>query len=145
MITLLRKAAALNASEQELLRDAFAAVAHARIASWILPWRRFLTSIETGSNSMRVPPVPTRIEWAVRVASRAVPGTTCLTQALALHRLLSRYRYPSVVQVGVRNIDGRFTAHAWVEYDGRPLLGTEKEVAAYSRFFTWPRPHSSQP
>jgi len=28
--------------------------------------------------------------WAVRVASRPIPGATCLTQSLALHYLLMR-------------------------------------------------------
>ena len=142
MIALLRKATALNASDRELLRAAFAALMHARIAAWILPWRRFASPAKTPAKPRHVPQSPSRIEWAVRVASRAVPGTTCLTQSLALHRLLLDYRHSSIVQVGVGNTHGRFTAHAWVEHDGQLLLATPEDVSAYSRVFTWPQPRS---
>jgi len=78
----------------------------------------------------------------VRVASRAVPYATCLTQALALQRVLARHGYPSLVQVGVCKIGGQFFAHAWVEQEGQTLLGTSESLARYSRFFSWP---DSQP
>ncbi len=142
MIALLRKATALNSSDRQLLRAAFAAVMQARIAAWILPWRQFATPTRTAGKTSYVPQSARRIEWAIRVASRAVPGTTCLTQSLALHRLLSDYRHSSSVQVGVRDIRGRLVAHAWVEHDRQPLLATEEDISAYSRFFTWPQSRS---
>lgn len=65
-----------------------------------------------------------RIAWAVTRASRAVPGAACLTQALAAQVLLERHGFPARVQVGVRRSDGaQLLAHAWVESDGRILLG----------------------
>jgi transglutaminase superfamily protein len=78
------------------------------------------------------------VEWAISVASRIVPAATCLTQALALHRLLARFGYASVVQVGVQRCDGHFSAHAWVEHEGQSFLGSSANVARYARFFTWP-------
>jgi transglutaminase superfamily protein len=123
-----------------LLATAFVTVARVRIALWFLPWRDFTKSMTIAQNVTPLPPTPERLEWSVKVASRAVPYATCLTQALALHRLLARHGHCSIIQVGVCNIDGRFLAHAWVEHDGRTLLGTSENIARYSRFFTWPAP-----
>jgi hypothetical protein len=125
-----------------LLCSAWATVAQIRIALWVLPWRRLARSITVRLNVTLHPPSPERLEWAVSVASRFVPYATCLTQAVALQRLLARHGYRSVVQVGVNNVGGQFLAHAWVEHEGQTLLGTSEAVARYSRFFSWP---DSQP
>lgn len=79
-----------------------------------------------------------RLEWAVLAASRFIPRATCLTQALALHRLLSRSGYRSKVQFGIRQADGRFAAHAWVEHETGLLLSKPPEIVQYVRFFSWP-------
>lgn len=121
-----------------LLGSAFVTVARVRIALWVLPWRRLGSSIAIARNVTPTPPSPERLDWTVRVASRAVPYATCLTQAVALQRLLARHGYRSTVLVGVCSRDGRFLAHAWVECEGQTLLGTSENVARYSRFFTWP-------
>jgi transglutaminase superfamily protein len=128
-----------------LLGSALVTVARVRIALWLLPWSRFAKSMTISQNVTPVPRSPERLEWSVRVASRAVPYATCLTQALALHRLLARHGHCSIVQVGVGNVDGRFLAHAWVEHNGKTLLGTSENVARYSRFFTWPAPQLDRP
>jgi hypothetical protein len=79
-----------------------------------------------------------RLEWAVLATSGIIPRTTCLTQALTLHRLLSRYGYRSNVQFGIRRGDGSFAAHAWVEHEAGWLLTTPPEIAQYVRLFSWP-------
>jgi len=123
-----------------LLATAFVTVAGVRISLWLLPWRGFAKSMTIAQNVTRLPLSPERFEWSVKVASRAVPYATCLTQALALHRLLARHGHFSIIQVGVRSVDGRFLVHAWVEHEGRTLLSTSENIARYSRFFTWPAP-----
>ena len=137
MITLLVKAGALHLDEWRLLARALFTLAGIRVALWILPWRRVRPASHVAPRQTRFQ--PRRVEWAIRVASRVVPGATCLAQALALHHVLSRYGYPSTVQVGVRRRDGDFSAHAWVEQDGQSLLGSAADLARYHRFFTWPR------
>lgn len=132
------QAAALDANDRKLLRRAWVAVAHSRMALWVLPWRRLGTLINIRPETASVRPSPTRLEWSVRVASHAVPCATCLTQALALQRLLVRHGYGATVQVGACNLDGRFLAHAWVEHEGQSLLGKSEDVARYARFFSWP-------
>jgi hypothetical protein len=141
VIARLRRLVSLGPSEIALLRVAFFMLVRMRIAVWVLPWG-WLTAPAARSIPMLARPGADRLEWAIRAASRLIPRATCLTQALALQRLLSRYGYRSSVQVGARNADGRFGAHAWVEYEGGSLLSSPAEIAAFARFFSWP---SSQP
>lgn len=64
------------------------------------------------------------VAWAVHRVSRAVPGATCLTQALAAQLLLSRRGYPSRLRIGVAHAPGDgLRAHAWLESDGLVVLG----------------------
>jgi Transglutaminase-like superfamily len=62
--------------------------------------------------------------WAVAAAGRYVPKATCLVQALALQVLLMRQGYGGRLCIGVaKGQQGRLEAHAWVESQGRVLLG----------------------
>ena len=139
-----RQIASLDANDWYLLTHAWASVARVMIAMWAQPLRHLPRSDGTIRQMWNRPPLH-RLEWAVRVASRAVPHATCLTQALALQRLLARHGYVSIVQVGACSVDGRFVAHAWVEHDGHSLLSTPGDVARYARFFTWPHSQRSRP
>ena len=109
-----------------------------RLSLWIRSWNQ-LASPASGTRRIRaVKPGVDRLEWAVLVVGRLIPRTTCLAQALTLHRLLSRYGYPSNVQFGIRHADGRFAAHAWVEHEADALLSTPSEIARYVHLFSWP-------
>jgi hypothetical protein len=122
--------------ELALLGRAAVVLLRIRIALWLLPWRRVLALLPAGvapTARCRVD----RLERAVRLASRAIPCATCLTQALALSHLLSRSGHASTVRIGVTNERGRFAAHAWVECHGVPLLSSSAEVARYARILTW--------
>jgi len=67
---------------------------------------------------------PERVAWAVARAGRAVPGATCLTQALAAKVLLERRGHAARVRVGIGRAEGApLLAHAWVECEGRIMLG----------------------
>ena len=57
-----------------------------------------------------------------------MPRATWLTQALAVQFLLTLYSYPAVVHVGVTKEEGLIQAHAWLESDGKVVIG-ESEVA----------------
>src|SRR6058998_3027135 len=69
-----------------------------------------------------------RIAWAVDRASRVVPGArSCLVQALAAQVLLVRRGRHSSVRIGVAHPSGEsLHAHAWVESQGRGVLGTPR-------------------
>jgi len=62
--------------------------------------------------------------WSVAVVSPYVPKTTCLAQALAAQLLLQRAGHQARLHIGVNyGIGGRIEAHAWVESQGRILIG----------------------
>src|SRR5271165_151832 len=63
-----------------------------------------------------------RLGRAVARTLRVIPGDTrCLTRSLVLTRLLARRGIPARLVIGARAVP-RFSAHAWVEYDGEPVL-----------------------
>ncbi len=133
-----RRYAWQGAAEFVLLADACGALVRIRLALWLLPWDRVI-AIAGPQPIGRSPRFSVaRLERAVRTAGRLVPRATCLTQALALNHLLSCDGHASTVQIGVRCQDGRFAAHAWVEWSGGPLLSSPAEVTQYARFLTWP-------
>jgi len=73
-----------------------------------------------------------RITGAVRLASALIPGATCLTQALAAQSLLRLRGDSPKLCVGVkRSTQGIFEAHAWLEADGRIILGEMVDHETY--------------
>jgi hypothetical protein len=76
------------------------------------------------------------IVWAVRTASRSMPGTTCLSSALALQRLLSAQGCVSQLHIGVAREAEQIAAHAWVLHEGRVLIG-EEGLERYTVLTTW--------
>jgi hypothetical protein len=63
-----------------------------------------------------------RLGWAVARTLKLMPGDTrCLARSLVLTRLLARREIPAKLVIGVRAAPD-FLAHAWVEYDGVPVL-----------------------
>ena len=61
---------------------------------------------------------------SVRVCSRYVLYASCLTQALATRTLLQMKGQRSYLKIGVKkNENEKFAAHAWVEIEGRIIIG----------------------
>lgn len=120
----------LSGSERGLLLTGSVLVLSVRVALWVLPSRwiiRFVTKLAS-------PPVPLsanakrgneqQILWAVDAASRRIPDASCLTQAIAALLLMRRHGYTARFCVGVaRAPGGALDAHAWLERDGRVLIG----------------------
>jgi hypothetical protein len=66
-----------------------------------------------------------RLGWAVVKILRLLPGDTrCLRRSLVLTQLLERRGITARLIIGARS-GPDFLAHAWVEYDGQPVLSTE--------------------
>ena len=138
MIAETRRLASLGPFGISMLGRAFLALLRIRIALWVRPWNRLTAPAARAITVESTRPGVDRLEWAVLAASRFVPRATCLTRALALHRLLLQYGYRSSVQVGARRADGCFVAHAWVEHGTDSLLSNASDVTQYVRFFSWP-------
>ena len=108
---------------------ALALVVTVRIALSVLPSRtivRFVRRIvHSSGNAVAQPRIGTpTIIWAVESVSRRIPRATCLTQAIAAMLLLRWSGREAQLCLGVSPLaDGSFRAHAWLEREGRALLG----------------------
>ncbi|HVB38878.1 MAG TPA: lasso peptide biosynthesis B2 protein, partial [Vicinamibacterales bacterium] len=82
-----------------------------------------------GARDGRVP--VERLRWAVLAVAHERPGASCLAQALTLQVLLARSGRPSVLRLGVAGGPATaFAAHAWLEHDGRILVGERRSTYA---------------
>ena len=59
---------------------------------------------------------------------------TCLEQSLVLWYLLESQGIPARFRIGVRKVDGKFEAHAWVEHEGIALNQAEEVHQHYAAF-----------
>lgn len=110
-----------------------------RCGLWVLPFGRLRKLVEVVPPSTRTISGTSAKElaWAVQAASRRIPAATCLTQALALQRLLRAAGHSSQIEIGVAKTAERgFQAHAWVECGGTTLLSAPLETSAYRRLLT---------
>ncbi len=133
----LRRYLGLPAAERRLLHRALAAVGWIRLGLWLLPFRVIRKQIERVPvlrTTRRRPWTPEQIAQAVCRAGRYVPRASCLVLALAARQLCAEAGHATRLHVGVRS-GQRFVAHAWLECDGRVLLGGE-EVSDYAPLLT---------
>ena len=87
-----------------------------RCHEWATHWAR------RGPIAGRTYPPPRRIAWLVERAAQHCPWpATCLRRSLLLWAFLLRSGVASELRLGFRNPEGRFEAHAWVEWNGVPL------------------------
>jgi hypothetical protein len=122
----LRKIRSLPPEDRSLLWQTAFLIVTLRIALHLLPfWRvnEYLGRRASRSSIQRV--APSRVVWAVRVAAAHIPGSTCLTQALAAKYQLGRSGCNAQLRVGVTIENGTFLSHAWLEYEGESILGGE--------------------
>jgi len=124
---------ALSGEDKRLLLEAFGACAYFRLLLYVVSANRLGSLV---ARSGRSGAAVERIVWAVRTATRWTPAATCLVSGLALQRMLGRHGHRSELHIGVARTGGFFSAHAWVERDGRVLLG-EGELDTYVRLVSW--------
>jgi hypothetical protein len=128
----LKKIALLSAAERFLLFRAWMALALFRLGLFLVPFPRLKAWSESGSpRASKTPLSAAQIGFAVARASRLVPRSTCLVQALAAQRLLHRANHASSLHVGVKPSGSQLLAHAWVECAGAVVVGGE-EAALYT-------------
>ena len=96
-----------------------------RVLAWTDVSTSAQTSIPDGQQS--------RILWAVAAVNRRLfPSRPCLTQALTARYLLARRGIPSTFRIGVtRGEDQSLQAHAWLEQDGKVIIGGQESPDAY--------------
>jgi hypothetical protein len=107
-------------------------------AQWTIRFRRRGTLL-SGMAGDSTPSVgdpgrlPRARELAIAVRRAAEHGpfrAHCLARAIATTTLFRREGLSgAVIRLGVKIRDGRFMAHAWVEYAGTMLIDSDAEVA----------------
>jgi hypothetical protein len=115
-------------ARRRVLAEAFGVVLLVRLGLAVVPitvWQRLSERLlRRAREARRSGEIPADIAWAVRRASRAVPGATCLTQSLSAQIVLARHGHASRLQIGVARTGTReLRAHAWLESDERILVG----------------------
>lgn len=143
-----RKFARLAPRDRAVLTRTVVTLALSRLVTWVLPFpvgRRLLVGKR---RTDRQTVTGDQIRWAMHHAQRVVPKATCLPQAVAAEALLTRGGLPAHLQIGVKKTsDGKITAHAWVESDGRIVVGDLRDLDAYTRLPTlppaWPEPRAT--
>jgi hypothetical protein len=119
----------LTASQRiRLAGEIVLAYGQARRALREAPIAAALSTLRSRDEPLVPEPATGRLEEA-RQLGRAVsrtlaflPGDTrCLTRSLVLTRLLTRRGIQAKVVIGARTAP-QFLAHAWVEYEGQPVL-----------------------
>lgn len=120
---MIRRIARLSAAERVLLARAGVTLVAARLGLWLLRYERTRHLLAAPQSSRTSEWNPHRVAWAVQVASRLVPASTCLVRGLALERLLRADGHPARLRLGVaRGAAAPLAAHAWVESDGAVLM-----------------------
>ena len=133
----LAKLGRLSGQERRLLFQAWLLLLLADLALRTLPFTTIMKYCRHQNISRRTqsvnPPLPaTRIAWLVEKAGQYCPaGTSCLKEVLVLSRLLARRGVATTLRIGVGRQADAFAAHAWLEQDGRVILG-DGDIDAYT-------------
>src|SRR5262245_10750901 len=83
------------------------------LAKWRLRWRTRQAADERSLG---------RLAWAVQVAGKYMRAS-CLKKGLTLQWLLSRRGVSTRLWLGVQLQEATLQAHAWLEHDGRVIIG----------------------
>jgi hypothetical protein len=101
--------------------------------------RRWLARLRPLARACAGPVSEGRILWAIDASARYRAATsTCLTRALAAEWLLGSAGAPRTMVIGVaRPGGGVIHAHAWLERDGRVIVGGADATRAYVPLAAW--------
>jgi hypothetical protein len=127
---LLFRFARLTLQDKKILIRALSALVWTRAELSLRPFSGVWQASQKRSASVfRSAPEAARVAWAFEAVGRRVPVlSNCLVQALAASRILKKYGYAPVVELGaVKKNGSELAAHAWLTIDGRVLLGTVEE------------------
>lgn len=136
--SLLAQLVCLRPHERRLVAAALPIVVAARVGLFVLPPRRLAPLLARLAEATAAPQAHSdyaeRAARAVTWASRIVPAADSLTLALATLTLLRRRGLTGRLRRGVRrDRTGTLHTHAWVEHEGRIIIGGPRErVAQYT-------------
>ncbi|MBD2663431.1 hypothetical protein B6N60_03317 [Richelia sinica FACHB-800] len=120
----------LRNSDRQLLLTTAITLTMIRLGLWLLPWKILYKLVN------RIVQLPLdhpeadeaiwcAVVWAVETVSRYLfPPPKCLARALVTQILLAWQGYRTKLCIGVaKNPQGNLEAHAWVESQGKIIIG----------------------
>lgn len=135
----LRRFFSLTPARRHLLAKSAILLAAVRLSLWLLPFRvvrRVIAKMShsTHSFSETSQTYTDQVAWSVSAIGRHFPILGhCLTQALATQALLGKHGQPVNLRIGVlRTDEGTLRAHAWVESQGRIIVGGAADISQYT-------------
>lgn len=108
---------------------------------WLFGFRRTAQWVERSARKSpgTAAPVPVVVEEGVIALSRVrryTPWTgRCLARSLSLWWILRRRSVAASLHLGVRVVDGKVDAHAWVVHEGRVLADSDAVWADFPAAF----------
>jgi hypothetical protein len=119
-----------------------------RLGLWLLPFERLCRVLENLSRLRADKRIGVegqrfvrRAIWAVDASSKRMPGTVkCLARALTVKVLLNRARCDAKLVIGVaKNQFQELEAHAWIEVQGRVVIGQLHDLERFTPLPTLPQ------
>jgi hypothetical protein len=124
--------------QQALVVEAALHLAAAKTILLFVPFERWRQQLKQESSPEEISGLPAAVHvrelvWAVNGVGQRLPETlNCLPRALATRWMMQRRQWPNTLQIGVaRNADGKFEAHAWIEYQGRVIMGLVPDLERF--------------
>lgn len=115
--------------KKKLLVQSLTLVWIVRLSLWLIPFKwlnKCLSYFEPDVQNIKETDweIINSVTASVRVSSKYVPYSSCLTQALATRTLLNLKGQKSQLKIGVdKDKKENFEAHAWIEKDGKIIIG----------------------
>lgn len=138
----LRKFFLLKNGDRQFLLLTALTLTSIRFGLWLLPWKVLYERIRNIAPLSPELARPDDLTWyrvvkAVNIVSKLmVIPPKCLARALTTQLLLIRQGYHSELCIGVtKNQEGKFEAHAWIESQGKIIIG---ELSNHSQFKALP-------
>lgn len=132
----LRRAVRRPFADWAVLAEAWSSLLAIDLALRLLPYRRverLFGSVPRRSSRPASSDDVARCVWAAGAASRHhLWSMTCLPRAFCLRCLLARRGVAGILRIGVARDERRLLAHAWIEWDGKPLGEAEESVARFA-------------
>jgi len=133
------KLLSMQADDRALVLQAAASLLVFRVGLYLVRFESLQWWATRAKQTKQSVPI-SKLIWAAMMATRIMPNSSCLVRALAASRLLTQNGYKSTLHIGVKRTDGVFEAHAWVEYDGCAIIGSD-EAQRFTRLYSWESVH----
>jgi hypothetical protein len=126
----LRRFAALDGMDRDLLMRAVGWLAVARVMTLLMSFKRLAASLSVSDGPTgreADPEVISKVSWAIAAAANNVPWRSdCFPQTIAASKILQKCGHGSTIHLGVeRTSDDNIAGHAWLSCGGTVVVGGE--------------------